>query len=158
MRAARARKCARLCHATCLAEISREYSSLTSDALRLLPARSPAMQRAHLVTLPLGERKQSAEGGFVALTPFQNQSGSLRKCVRNAAILSAFRRVRHFPANSPLYRQEVVVHVNGSSASGVLMFVGSVLAWNNEPDGAPMGGCRRGCRHEYGGGARGGST
>jgi hypothetical protein len=42
------------------------------------------------VKLPLDKRNQSAEGGFVALTPFQKQSGGVRGVVRNVAILSPF--------------------------------------------------------------------
>jgi hypothetical protein len=42
------------------------------------------------VKLPLDERNQSAEGGFVALTPFQKQSGGVRGVVRNVVILSPF--------------------------------------------------------------------
>ncbi len=43
-----------------------------------------------LVKLPLYERNQSVEGGLVALTPFQQQSGGVRGVVRNVAILSLF--------------------------------------------------------------------
>ena len=51
-----------------------------------------------LVKLPLYERNQSVEGGCVALTPFQQQSGSLRRLVRNVAILRLFRLVHRVAA------------------------------------------------------------
>jgi hypothetical protein len=43
-----------------------------------------------LMKLPLYERNQPAQGGFVALTPFQKQSGGLRGMLRNVAILALF--------------------------------------------------------------------
>ena len=43
-----------------------------------------------LVKLALYERNQSIEGGRVALTPFQKQSGGLSGIARNVAILSPF--------------------------------------------------------------------
>ena len=41
-----------------------------------------------LVKLPLYERNQPVEGGLIALTPSEQQSGGLRGVVRNVAILS----------------------------------------------------------------------
>jgi hypothetical protein len=40
--------------------------------------------------LALYKRNQSVASGFVALTPFQQQSGGARGVVRNVVILSAF--------------------------------------------------------------------
>jgi hypothetical protein len=52
-----------------------------------LPCHAPSRD---LAKLPLHERNQAAEGGLVALPPFQKQSGGLRGVVRNVAILSLF--------------------------------------------------------------------
>ena len=59
-----------------------------------------------LVELPVDERNQSLEGGLVALSPFQKQSGDLRGVVSNSAILGPFRRVQLFvPFPVVEYRQ-----------------------------------------------------
>jgi hypothetical protein len=44
----------------------------------------------NLMKLPLDERNQAVKGGLVALTPFEKQSGGLRKVIRNVAILRLF--------------------------------------------------------------------
>ena len=92
-----------------------------------------------LVKLALDERNQPAEGGFVALTPFQKQSGGVRGVVRNVAILSAFRPVHRFAAHSRSTGRRLACMSPGRSAYGALVFVGSVLAWNNESDPSAHG-------------------
>ena len=64
---------------------------------RTLAGQTPSRD---LVKLPLDERNQSAEGGLVALTPLQKQSGGLGEIVRNVAILVPFRQLHRFAAYS----------------------------------------------------------
>jgi len=53
-----------------------------------------------LVKLALYERNQSVEGGLVALTPSEQQSGGLGRMVGNVAILSLFRGMHRLAAPS----------------------------------------------------------
>ena len=69
-----------------------------------------------LMKFPLYERNQSAEGGLVALTPFQKQCGNVRGVVRSVGILGAFWPVHRFPAQSRSTSRRSSVVVTGTSA------------------------------------------
>ena len=77
-----------------------------------------------LVKFPLYERNQSAEGGLVALSPFQKQcrwpAWDRQEC------LSACRPVHRFAAHSRSTGRRLSCMSPGRSASGALVFVGSV--------------------------------
>jgi hypothetical protein len=60
-----------------------------------------------LVKLPLHERNQSVEGGFVALTPLQEQSRGRRGVIGNIVILCPFPLVHPSCGPFPLYEQTV---------------------------------------------------
>jgi hypothetical protein len=74
-----------------------------------------------LVKLPLYERNQSVEGGWVALAPFQKQSGGLRGVVRNVAILSLFERVHRFAAPSRFNSRRCLMRFTSQAESGSSM-------------------------------------
>lgn len=74
---------------------------------RLEAVPSPLSRHApsgDLVQLQLYERNQPVEGGLVALTPSEQQSGGLRGVVWNVAILSPIRPVHLSAALSRSYK------------------------------------------------------
>ena len=69
-----------------------------------------------LMKFPLFERNQSAEGGLVALTSFQKQCGWRAWRRQECCHSRRFSAGAPVPGPFPLYKQEVVVDVPGTSA------------------------------------------